>query len=238
MIWMDQRGSGDAQNAKDYSMDRILNDMDEVRARLNIDQMYLMCHSFGGVIQINYAKKYPQHVRGLIFVSSTLHFFGPDVLKEQIEYGYSLIGKDTILPNVSREDLLVGDMLVRKEMSKKRVAYKFLTDSIQTIVELDKMDSLHPRTNDFGYAVVGPILDSTRKMLYPVYFDDYTPLTATIKAPTLVITGTNDHATGLNHYQLFNFPNQTTVRVEGGHLLYHEQTDQFVKAVSDFVKNP
>ncbi len=35
-----------------------------------------------------------------------------------------------------------------------RIGYKFLTDSIQTIVQMDKIDSLYPRTIDFGLSVI------------------------------------------------------------------------------------
>ena len=99
MIYADQRGSGSAQNATDYSMDRILKDIDELRSKLHIDRMYLISHSFGGIILVRYALKYPQHVKGIILANSTLHFFNTESMTEQIRYGYGLLGKDTIIRN-------------------------------------------------------------------------------------------------------------------------------------------
>lgn len=235
MVYMDQRGSGSAQNASNYSMERMLTDMDEVRAKLNIDKMYLMSHSFGGVLLINYAKKYPQHVKGLILANSSLYFFSPQSLKDQLLFGYKLLGTDTIIKTNNRDSLADANMVLRKKMSQKHVAYKLLTDSIKTIVALDKLDSIYPRTNDFAFAILGPVLDKRKKMIYPEYFKDYTPLSATIKAPTLIINGTKDHAVGPKHYKLFKFPNQTVVQINGGHLLYYEENQKFVDAVNKFV---
>ncbi|HEX3757883.1 MAG TPA: alpha/beta fold hydrolase [Kofleriaceae bacterium] len=42
------------------------------RARQLANQIYLLSHSFGGVIAFRYIEKYPEHVRGLILANSTL----------------------------------------------------------------------------------------------------------------------------------------------------------------------
>jgi proline iminopeptidase len=235
MIYMDQRGSGSAQNAKDYSMDRILQDMDELRAKLHIEKMFLLSHSFGGVILINYAKKYPQHVKGIILVNSTLHFLNTESLLEQIKYGYGLLGKDTVISDHSLQSLSSVQVTLRQRLSKKHLAYKLLTDSVNTIKALDKIDSIYPRINDFAYKILGPVIDKNASMLYPEYFKNYTTLTAAIRVPVLIITGTKDHAIGINHYHLFKFPHQTIVKINGGHLLYAEQNEAFVKAVNQFI---
>ncbi|TWR24560.1 alpha/beta hydrolase [Mucilaginibacter achroorhodeus] len=237
MIYMDQRGSGSAQNARDYSMDRLLKDMDDVRAKLGVDKMYLMSHSFGGVIMVNYAKKYPQHVKGLILVNSALYFFSPDALAEQISYGYKLLGKDTVIKAKNPDSLFAGDMAVRAKLSKVHLGYKLLTDSIKTIGVFDKLDSLHPRTNDFAYKILAPVLDKTKKMIYPEYFKDYNTITPDINVPVLVITGINDHAVGPNTYKLAKFPHQKVVKIDGGHLLYYENNSAFVDAVKNFIKD-
>lgn len=235
MVYMDQRGAGSAQNASDYSMDRMLKDMDEVRAKLHIDKMYLLSHSFGGILLVNYAKKYPQHVLGLILVNSTLYFLSPAGLAEQFKYGYKLLGKDTSITSTNVDTLFDANGKLRQKMRKAHVAYKLLTDSIKTIVLLDKLDSLHPRTTDFGYKVMGPVIDKSQKMMYPEYYKDYTPLTTQINAPVLVINGTHDHAIGPDHYKLFKFPHQKVVQIDGGHLLYYEENKKFVEAVRQFV---
>lgn len=236
MVYYDQRGSGSSQNASDYSLDRMVEDIEELRIALKTDKVYLLSHSFGGIIAFNYALKHAKHVQGLILANSTLHFFNTASIKEQVEYGYHLLGKDTVIQET--DSLLQIMTLVRKEMSKQRIGYKFLTDDIQTIIKLDSLDDKYPRTNDFGMAIVAPLLDTTKKVLYPEYSEDFTGRTSRLNIPVLVITGTKDHAIGINHYQLFNFPQKQVVKIDGGHLLYYENRDAFTKAVCGFVKQP
>ncbi|WP_173002955.1 alpha/beta fold hydrolase [Chitinophaga sp. SYP-B3965] len=234
MVYYDQRGSGSSKNATDYSLNRMVQDIEELRLQLKLDKVYLLSHSFGGIIAYNYAKKYPEHVYGLILANSTLHFLNTASTKEQVEYGYHLLRKDTVIRET--DSLLQIMTAVRKEMSKQRIGYKFLTDDIQTIIKLDSLDEQYPRTNDFGMAIVVPLLDTSKKVIYPEYSKDYTAETANLRIPVLTITGTNDHAIGIHHYELFKFPQQEVVKIDGGHLLYFEQNEAFVKAICKFIK--
>lgn len=233
MIYYDQRGSGSSQNAANYSLNRMVEDIEELRLKLKLDKVYLLSHSFGGIIAFNYAKKYPSHVYGLMLANSTLHFFNTASTKEQVEYGYHLLNKDTVIQET--DSLLQLMTAVRKEMSKNRIGYKFLTDDIQTIIKLDSLDDKYPRTNDFGMAIVVPLLDTSKKVVYPEYTTDFTKQTPDLHIPVLTITGTKDHAIGINHYQLFKFPDQKVVKIDGGHLLYYENNEAFTKAVCDFI---
>jgi Predicted hydrolases or acyltransferases (alpha/beta hydrolase superfamily) len=233
-VYYDQRGSGSSQNAADYSLNRMVEDIEQLRQALKLEKVYLLSHSFGGIIAFNYARKYPSHVYGLMLANSTLHFFNTSSLKEQVEYGYRLLGKDTVIQET--DSLLQLMTAVRKEMSLRRIGYKFLTDDIQTIIQLDSLDEVYPRTNDFGMTIVMPLLDTSKKVLYPEYALDYTVQTQELKLPVLTITGNNDHAIGIHHYEKFRFPQQEVVKIDGGHLLYYEQNAAFVKAVCAFVK--
>lgn len=235
MVYYDQRGSGSSQNAANYSLDRMVEDIEELRLTLKTDKVYLLSHSFGGIIAFNYAKKYPSHVSGLILANSTLHFFNTASIKEQVEYGYHLLNKDTVIQQT--DSLLQIMTAVRKEMSRNRIGYKFLTDDIQTIIQMDSLDDKYPRTNDFGMVIVVPLLDTTKKVVYPEYSQDFTIQAPGLTIPVLVITGTKDHAVGINHYQLFKFPDQQVVKIDGGHLLYYENRAAFTKAVCGFVNS-
>jgi len=234
MIYYDQRGSGASLNAADYSLNRMVEDIEELRRAMKQEKVYLLSHSFGGIIAFNYARKYPEHVHGLILANATLHFFNTASIKEQVEYGYRLLGKDTVIQE--KDTLLQIMTAIRKEMSRQRIGYKFLTDDINTIIRLDSLDEQYPRTNDFGMAIVVPLLDTSKKVVYPEYSLDYTVQTPELALPVLTITGNNDHAIGIRHYERFKFPQQEVVKIDGGHLLYYEQNAAFVKAVCGFIQ--
>lgn len=227
MIYMDQRGSGESGKSDNYHLDKMVQDIEELRQHLKLDKIFLMAHSFGGIIAVNYAKKYPQHTKGLILANVTLHFLNDESVKEQIEYGNELLQKKGRL--VPKDSLSTELSTISKALRSKRMGYKFLTDDVETIKEMDKIDSLHPRIIDFGMAVI------SKPREYPEYYADYTILTKNINVPVLVITGKKDKAVGTNHYKHFRFPDHKIVLINGGHLLYYERNEEFVKAAWDFI---
>ncbi len=227
MVYMDQRGSGKSGTSENYHLDKMVQDIEELRQHLKLKKIFLLAHSFGGIIAVNYAKKYPQHTKGLILANVTLHFLNDESVKEQIEYGNSLLRAKNRA--VSKDSLSSELSKISSALRKKRIGYKFLTEDIETIKETDKIDSLHPRIIDFGMAVI------TKPKDFPEYYANYAPITKDIKAPVLVITGKRDKAVGTQHYKTFLFPNQTVVAIDGGHLLYYEKNKNFVDAVIRFV---
>ncbi|MCT2561480.1 alpha/beta fold hydrolase [Chryseobacterium herbae] len=228
MIYMDQRGSGQSGTSDNYHLEAMVQDIEELRQHLKIDKVFLLAHSFGGIIATHYAKKYPQHTKGLILANITLHFLNNESLKEQIEYGNSLLQQ----PNKAIPDDSLSTELskISAALRKKRIGYKFLTEDIETIKHTDKIDSLHPRIIDFGMAVISKPKD------YPEYYTDHAPLTKDIHVPVLIITGKKDKAVGTQHYKTFKFPDQKVVSIDGGHLLYYERNKEFVNAVWNFVQ--
>jgi proline iminopeptidase len=228
MVYMDQRGSGESGTSENYHLDKMIQDIEELRQHLKLKKVFLLAHSFGGIIAVSYAKKYPQHTKGLILANVTLHFLNDESVKEQIEYGNSLLQtKNRAVPkdSLSSELSKIGSAL-----RKKRIGYKFLTEDIETIKQMDKIDSLHPRIIDFGMAVISKPKD------FPEYYADYASVTKDIYVPVLIITGKKDKAVGTQHYKTFQFPNQKVVSIDGGHLLYYEKNKEFVDAVNNFVK--
>ncbi|MDW9380416.1 alpha/beta hydrolase [Chryseobacterium sp. JV558] len=228
MIYMDQRGSGESDTSENYHLDKMVQDIEELRQHLKLKKISLLAHSFGGIIAVSYAKKYPQYTKGLILTNITLHFLNDESIKEQIEYGNSLLqAKNRAIPKDSLSSELSK---ISSALRKKRIGYKFLTEDIETIKESDKIDSLHPRIIDFGMAVISKPKD------FPEYYVDYAPITKDIHVPVLIITGKKDKAVGTQHYKTFQFPNQKVVVIDGGHLLYYEKNKEFVTAVTHFVK--
>nr|WP_315029304.1 alpha/beta hydrolase [uncultured Chryseobacterium sp.] len=229
MIYMDQRGSGESGTSENYHLEKMIQDIEELRQHLKLKKIFLLAHSFGGIIAINYAKKYPQYTKGLILANVSLHFLNDESVQEQIKYGNSLLQKkDKTIP---KDSLSAELSKISTALRKKRIGYKFLTDDIETIKQNDKIDSLHPRIIDFGMAVI------SKPKEYPEYYNDYAPLTKDIHTSVLIITGKKDKAVGTQHYKTFQFPDQKIVSIDGGHLLYYEKNREFVNAIENFVKN-
>lgn len=223
MVYYDQRGSGRsaASVTNDYSVNRMVEDIEGIRKRLGAEKVYLMSHSFGGIIATAYAAKYGNHLKGLILVSSTLYL--KDSVIGQVAYANELAGSHIEIRDGQYMPALGEAMGV---LNNKGLTYKLLTDSQQNMDTLNKIDEKRPEENGF------------RNNVWNIseYYSDFTKLSPDIKVPVLVITGTQDHAVGPQHYKLFKFPQQKVVQIKGGHLLYYENNDEFVKSVFSFVR--
>lgn len=223
MIYYDQRGCGRSEAAADenYSLNRMVEDLETVRRQSGVDSVYLMAHSFGGILALNYALKYPSHVKGIILLNATLDLTYS--LKNQIAYmngmlrSSSKVEADTSLVTVFKQ--------TQAAFADKGLIYKILTDSKRNFDTLNEIDSKIP--GDFDFA--------KRALFIKDYFIDFTALTGSVKAPVLIIAGTQDHAIGQEHYKDFHFINQTVKKIAGGHLLYYEHNKEFVQAVLSFI---
>jgi len=74
VIYYDQRGCGlsDREKGKGYSIDQLVNDLENLRKALNIDNWVVLGHSYGGLIAQCYAIEHPERLKGLILTCSGL----------------------------------------------------------------------------------------------------------------------------------------------------------------------
>ncbi len=66
MIYLDHRGFSNPRYENKYELDYIVEDIESIRRALDLDEMFLLGHSGHGFMAMAYAKKYPEHVLGLI----------------------------------------------------------------------------------------------------------------------------------------------------------------------------
>lgn len=222
MVYYDQRGSGYSGNSPEgnYNLNRMIADIEEIRKQYGAEKVYLLAHSFGGILATHYALQYPDHVQGIILANCTLNM--KYSLQQQINYMNKLMNTDFKMTDAT---LLSDFITAKKELGKKGLDYKMLSDRKENIELLNKIDSKNPSTFDFAQ----------KAFSIEEYWKDYTPFTKSIQTPTLVITGTKDHSIGENHFASFLFPNKDVVKIDGGHILYYEENKKFVKAIADFI---
>jgi proline iminopeptidase len=72
--YYDQLGSHYSDQPDDpalWTVARFCDEVEQVRARLGLDSFYLFGHSWGGMLGIEYALKYPHHLNGLVISNMT-----------------------------------------------------------------------------------------------------------------------------------------------------------------------
>ncbi|RAK62682.1 alpha/beta fold hydrolase [Hymenobacter edaphi] len=226
MIYLDQRGSGRSASApsKDYSLDRLVQDLEDVRQQLGLDKWVVMAHSFGGTIATAYAARHPERVQALILVNGILNL--PATMEATTTYGYALLpaeGRpplDPAAPLPQRWGMVMGLLGQQKLLGKLMYAADTAAARASQVVR-----SQPQRNQEFASAV----------FQRPEYLQDFTAASAQLTMPVLVISGREDYVTGPDHYKSFRFPRQQAVVLPGKHYPFQENPRAFQQAVADFV---
>jgi proline iminopeptidase len=74
MYYYDQLGCNNSDHPDDtslWTLPRYLNEVEEVRLGLGLDNFVLYGHSWGGILAMEYALNYQQHLRGLVISNMT-----------------------------------------------------------------------------------------------------------------------------------------------------------------------
>lgn len=227
MYYMDQRGCGRSEGDEysDYSIDAIIDDIECVRKKFNIDRIILLAHSFGGIIATAYAYKYPECTKAIILMNCTLDI--NQALKSQIEEGCKILGINNLNENVYySKDLKLYWTNVTQELLKHNLYYKLQYLKFDNYLKINKIDE--------------EMLNSSmaeQAFSNESYFYDYREYSKLIKTPTCIISGRNDFAIGINHYKSFNFENATLKIIKGRHMPYIENTEELVNIIISFIKN-
>ena len=72
LVYYDQRGTGRSEATLDsdaISLDTFVDDIDDLRQTLEYDRITLLAHSFGALIGLAYARKYPLNLDGLVLMN-------------------------------------------------------------------------------------------------------------------------------------------------------------------------
>jgi proline iminopeptidase len=87
MYYYDQLGVGNSDIPDDpalWTLPRYLSEVEEVRRGLGLDHFVLLGHSWGGILAIEYALNYQQHLRGLVISNMTAGMKRTNALKQQL----------------------------------------------------------------------------------------------------------------------------------------------------------
>ncbi len=226
-MYLDQRGSGRSGSAANhnYSLERQVQDMEELRQELHLESWTLMSHSFGGILATAYAQKYPTRVRALILVNSILNL--PAAMEATTAYGYTLLPAATRPPLDAAAPLPQRYFMVTGLLQQQRLYNLLQYASDSSAARVSRVLRGQPQNHDFA----------ANMFQQPgAYLLDYTPATAALTMPVLVLTGQQDYLTGPDHYRSFRFPHQTNVVLPGRHTPFVDDLPAMSTAIHGFVR--
>jgi len=230
MIYLDQRGVGRSSSPKDnnYSMERIVNDFEEVRQALGIKQWLTFGHSFGGILQMGYVTSRPSSIIGMMFINCTLSMndsFGNNWLPKALELAGENAPAICSDKSVSVYERMLAIMPVLNE--KGEMWKIFFANQDNSL----KMNETYSNFNSWNS-------DQSEKILEVVeYWNDYGKLSQEVKQPVLFYYGTTDWAIGPKHYKLAAFPDMILWQGNVGHMPFLENRKDLEKAIRKYIAN-
>lgn len=229
MIYLDQRGCGRSgiSTSGNYTLNRMIQDFEDVRTALGFKQWIVMAHSFGGILATAYAAACPKSIKAMVYLNCTVNI--DSSATAGIQHAVKLLAEkgktfpefmnDTI-PLLQRWGQAFG------KLREENLFYGLMFKNKANFDYHDSVTLVYAKQWDFGNKVWG----------YREYFQDFIPATAAIRCPVLVIGGTKDYTIGVKHPELMRFPRKEVRYVEGGHALYFENRKALYKAVQPFLK--
>jgi proline iminopeptidase len=229
LIFYDQRACGKSSLEVDtttMSIPGFVEDIELLRRELNLGNIHLLGHSWGGLLAMSYAVKYPDHLRSLI-LSNSIPASTEKWQEEQMLLAQRITPEDSLR---RAEILQSGEMQENPSEAVRKLlllSYKpqfynpELLDSLSLHIPGDYME----RSREFQR--LGPDLAS---------FNLYEDLEKFDK-PTLIIYGDQEPAAALSAEELERtIPNAEYVRIKDcGHFPFVEQPELYFDAIRTFL---
>lgn len=233
LIFYDQRGSGKSLdtpiNERTINMKRFVADLEAIRKNLDYKKIILFGHSWGGLLAMNYAIAYPQHVRAMILANSA-PATRAGFLKFIKEYDRRTAPiSDKLYDIQDSPQFMSGDTATIEKYYSLIFANYFADPG-----DVDKLSlKLTPLSALNGFKVAAIM---QRNYLSNQF--DLLPALAKLKIPTLIVYGAEDlmpldAAMQINHA----IPNSQLLVIENsGHFSYIEQPEEFFTTLENFLK--
>jgi len=229
MIYLDQRGVCRSISPKDsnYTMDRMVKDYEEVRAALGIEKWIIMGHSFGGFLQMGYAKRFPQSIEGMIMVNCSLNMreaFKKSWVPKACEFlGITDIEPflDESKPLMDRWDILIG------KLNEKNIMWKmgFASEDNMKIMNATSSE-ISNWNHDFSNVALS----------FEDYWGNFKLSCSQIRLPVLFFYGRFDRMIGPEHYKDVNFPNMMLWGSDVGHIPFMENKEDLKNAIDAYLE--
>jgi proline iminopeptidase len=231
LFFYDQRASGKSSLNVDTSsitIDNFIKDIDGLRQSFGIKKLNLMAHSWGGLLALKYAIKYPDKVKSLILINSIGASNGINAKTNQI-----------LADRFTKEDSLKRVNIVQTEAFQKRDP-----KTIEVLMKIgfkhqfnnpSFIDSLDLNLNE-NYAKTSQLLQYLANDL--MSYDFHSDLKK-IKSPTLLIYGDYNplaETAGLRLHQSIS-KSQLKIIEDSGHFPIIEKPEKFSKIVTTFMND-
>jgi proline iminopeptidase len=245
LLFIDERGSGRSprlEDAKQYTVEKMADDVEAVRAALHLGKIALLGHSYGGVVVQAYAFKYQANLSHLILAST---FSSTRELNEAL----ARLKQSMPADRRARLEALEKAGLFGKGETWERGRY---TDEYAKLAwGVGYFPALYGARPDANY---DPIEGNTKNSweLYREMWGshgefvvdgnlkevEWVDRLSEIKVPTLILVGDHDESDPVMSREMSAkiAGSKLVVLPDSGHMTFVDQPDRFMQAIRDFVR--
>ncbi len=228
MIYLDQRGVCRSTSPGDgnYTMERMVRDFEEVRKALGIRKWITLGHSFGGILQMGYARSHPEVITGMIMLNCSLCIEAS--AGESIPKACEFLGiADTGSFTDKTVPLLERWSSVMNRMREKNLFWKMQYASLENKKVMDASFNDIPDWNKDQENNALAVRD---------YWEDYRRDAPGMTMPVLFFYGKTDWGVGPEHHKGVHFPNMMRWGSDVGHVPFLENPADLEKAIDSYRK--
>lgn len=240
LVYYDQRGRGrsaDQVRPEDVTLESDLGDLDQVRRHFGLDTATLLGHSWGAVLALEYALRYPARVSRLILMNPA-----PVSVDDLALLRATYV--EQLGPQMERQEAIVAGAAYQ-EGDPEAVAARYRIHFTHALTRPEDYESLMTRmTAAFdrqgreGILKARAVEDRLYRDTWELPGYDLLPELRTLAIPTLVIVGEDDFIPiQVAEHIAQAVPQARFVTIPGcGHFAYLECAEEVRRAVDEFVE--
>lgn len=239
LIYYDQRGRGRSAEGVvpgDVSLASELDDIDQIRRHFRLDAPIVLGHSWGGVLALEYALRYPDHVSRLILMNPA-PVSAADLAAARKTY-LERLGQDMDRQRDIRESDAYKAADPEAVAARYRIHFK---PAVQEPADYERlmttMRAGFVRQGSRGILLARAVEDRLMGETWALDGYDLTPRLRALRIPTLVIAGRHDFMASAAGTIAQAIPGARLVVIEDcGHFAYLECGGETLRALKQFVR--
>lgn len=230
LVYIDNRGSGDSDKTgiSTYTLEQNVDDMEALRKYLGLDKIVALGQSYGGMMALRYAVKYPDGLKALIAITTSASY---DALEES---------KQILKERGTPEQIKFGEVLWEGAFqSNEQLEDFFRVFTPLYSYQFDPNDPEQVKAAEDAFARVKYSYEALNNGFAGFLRTmNQTPDLHKIKVPTLVIGGRHDWITPPKYSKIIaeNIPNSKLVIMENSsHLVLSDEYEATIGAIREFL---
>ncbi|MBC3784505.1 alpha/beta fold hydrolase [Spirosoma utsteinense] len=224
-----------------WTLTNYVKDIEQIRKELGVEQLYLLGHSFGGAIALEYAYAFPQAVKGLIV--SNMSYSTEAVGINTDRFVDSLAAHDATVQGLRTQakSLESSSNLYSKLMAQSdSLAFNLLSHS-----QTPSIGNSLPELATFQEAAHSSELNDASQKIYQHFINsgelmswNFEDRMHRLRMPVLILAGDQDYALSVSDaaFMKQHIPKaEVTICPEGGHIMFWTNRDCYYPSLLKFI---